>query len=683
MKKSVFFAIAGMVVFASCSKDFDFSAPEVTAEQINENVEKVFGVTFDPNQDWCTTQSGKVTISFDNAELRDVEKVQILTVSPFGNSDANGAKSLNEKAVSYGQSVTLYYDAPKMYNRLYAACVTKDGKYFIKGFNVGQEKVVFTSNTAGVAKTRSAAGDFDLNALIASLPAEPVLNSKIASFGNERTLAHKSGWSGYENEYLYAVAPEVEAQMCLEVDDYSEDYKTDLYDMIFNNYLQNKKDNINLIRNSEYYMSNNNYPFATGGDPIILAPVYKNDGGYKEIENCDIYYYYFNPEQLKGKSEAEQVQFLKNLPKYKAVELWTSIKDPFTMIDNQIKRQTAYALIYWGDNTPVIDEPQQAVVADEAGEGQIVVEADAENQPQPTKGSYIFPKGYRIGFMLRSVDSDEHRAKDGDIRDGELYCDGRLNNAINKWGHFASAKMKDGDPRMAWFWANDRNYLCCESGSDRDINDVVFEVLGGLMVPPPPTIDKNMYTFCFEDQRLGDYDLNDVVIRAYRQDATTVVWKVVACGAHDEVFIKNINGDVINEETEVHAMFDKDTHNIFINTENKVPETPFVVEAVPVPENFSFLNEDFQPFIYDKTRGYEVHLAVAGQDPHAIMVPYDFRYPLERICVKNAYSKFNSWGQGAVLTDDENGFKWYLTFDENKVTQKVDTSDVPSYVVNQ
>jgi hypothetical protein len=130
-------------------------------------------------------------------------------------------------------------------------------------------------------------------------------------------------------------------------------------------------------------------------------------------------------------------------------------------------------------------------------------------------------------------------------------------------------------------------------------------------------------------------------------------------------------------------LFGKDTHNIFINTENKVPETPFVVEAVPVPENFSFLNEDFQPFIYDKTRGYEVHLAVAGQDPHAIMVPYDFRYPLERICVKNAYSKFNSWGQGAVLTDDENGFKWYLTFDENKVTQKVDTSDVPSYVVNQ
>ena len=60
---------------------------------------------------------------------------------------------------------------------------------------------------------------------------------------------------------------------------------------------------------------------------------------------------------------------------------------------------------------------------------------------------------------------------------------------------------------------------------------------------------------------------------------------------------------------------------------------------------------------------------MAGQDPHAIMVPYEFRYPLERVKVCNAYSKFNSWGTGAVITDD--GFKWYLTLDEKLVTKAV------------
>ena len=203
--------------------------------------------------------------------------------------------------------------------------------------------------------------------------------------------------------------------------DYSNDYKTDLYDMIFNGYLKNKEDNIDKIKNSSYYMSNNNYPFSTEGEPIILAPVYKNDSIYHEIENCDIYYYYFKPEDIKGMTEAEQVQFLKDLPKYKAVELYTSIVDPHKMINNQIKRETAYTLIYWGDGTPV---------------------------PGVTKGDYYFPEGYKIGFMLRSIDTEENHnnPKIKDMRDGEVYCDGRLNKDINNFGHFKTSKLGANDP---------------------------------------------------------------------------------------------------------------------------------------------------------------------------------------------------------------------------------------------
>jgi LruC domain-containing protein len=67
----------------------------------------------------------------------------------------------------------------------------------------------------------------------------------------------------------------------------------------------------------------------------------------------------------------------------------------------------------------------------------------------------------------------------------------------------------------------------------------------------------------------------------------------------------------------------------------------------------------------------ETRLSIAGEDPHAIMVPYEFRYPLEKICIKDAYRYFKDWAQGYGITDDEGGFKWYLYFDENKVTEAI------------
>ena len=98
MKKSIYVLVAGMFLLTGCmSHDFDEVTPaekETTQEEINQNVKKVFGVNFSADQDWCTTTNSKVTISIKNSELSDVEKVQILTVSPFGGSDANGAKSL-------------------------------------------------------------------------------------------------------------------------------------------------------------------------------------------------------------------------------------------------------------------------------------------------------------------------------------------------------------------------------------------------------------------------------------------------------------------------------------------------------------------------------------------------------------------------------------------------------------
>ena len=43
-------------------------------------------------------------------------------------------------------------------------------------------------------------------------------------------------------------------------------------------------------------------------------------------------------------------------------------------------------------------------------------------------------------------------------------------------------------------------------------------------------------------------------------------------------------------------------------------------------------------------------------------IPNDFRYPLERVCIKDAYSTFNNWGQNPINSTD-----WYNTPTEGNV----------------
>jgi hypothetical protein len=135
----------------------------------------------------------------------------------------------------------------------------------------------------------------------------------------------------------------------------------------------------------------------------------------------------------------------------------------------------------------------------------------------------------------------------------------------------------------------------------------------------------------------------------------------VACGAYDELQVKNINGNVINGNAEVHALFGVDNSRTYINTVSGIIYNP-VSEQVKVSKDFSFLDESNQPYIYDMTTSKTVKLSKRGEDPHGIMIPKDFRWPIERVCIKNAYLQFNSWGENQVTSTD-----WYLHPEEDKV----------------
>ena len=108
-------------------------------------------------------------------------------------------------------------------------------------------------------------------------------------------------------------------------------------------------------------------------------------------------------------------------------------------------------------------------------------------------------------------------------------------------------------------------------------------------------------------------------------------------------------------------MFEKE-QTAFVNTVLNSELVEPVTDIVKVDESFSFLDEATQPYLYDKSFNRSVYLAKKGQDPHAIMIPNDFKWPLERICIKDSYPTFNSWGSNKYTATD-----WYLFPNEDLV----------------
>lgn len=560
MRKLILIFLIGLLI--SCGNTLDFN------DAIQSNSEQVFGVTFSSDQDWNTTTNSSITVN-------GVEKIQIL--ASFQEDSIVDLRLLNE---SKGGTIT--FDVPNNYSNLYAI-IYNNGIRTYKKFNLGETSLK-TRGTRGVISKITPSGS-------------PVITGTVESFANQR------GWLPGEVFYTYNYVTE-------HSEDYSSDFKELFNDIIFNYFPNGRKyNNLPQIKKSGYY-NENVYPITTGDKPIIISPVYKNDGGYHEISEAELYYYYFKGDLTTSEIEA--------LPKYRAVDL----SEVYTNDNNcNILKDKSYVLVYWNGN----------------------------------EGSYQFPAGYKIGFMYKSNTTYEKPKKQG-----EVYGDGRLNYNINKWGNFKSSGLGDTDPRMAWMSINEKMFLCIESGTDKDFNDLIVEVEGGIkpiiIIPDDP--ENQFYTFLFEDHRLGDYDLNDVVLKGCRVDETIVEWTLMACGASDELYIKGIDGNTINENTEVHELFKKQK-GVFVNTQ-KGDNTPFVKDIVTVSKDFSFLKN--QPYIYDRTKDWEVRIATVGQDPHAIMIPYDFKWSLERICIKDSYPLFNNWGTNKIISTD-----WYKFPDENKI----------------
>ena len=99
-----------------------------------------------------------------------------------------------------------------------------------------------------------------------------------------------------------------------------------------------------------------------------------------------------------------------------------------------------------------------------------------------------------------------------------------------------------------------------------------------------------------------------------------------------------------------------------MNTQRNAKVYNPIEEIITVDASVSIKDLLSQISIKNLTTGKTIALPVAGEPPYAIIVPSNFRYPLERISILDAYSKFINWAQNRDTSKD-----WYVECDEDKV----------------
>ena len=701
MKKIFLLTTIGALAISSCTSFDGYdenAAKHATKEEIKANAESVFGATLDPSQDWSNVVKKTVSITA-NANLNDIVKVQILTESPLFNEDAS---ILSEADVKKGQTVTLSFEMPDDLTELMAACIDSNGKYSLQVFDVNDQTISFSS--VSKARTRSAfsdnlpnANDIVLAGCIKSfnaLRAEEAKENgfvsvydKTNSTGNLYTYDEWNDGSWIEDRLWSAQDKNLGSTWKIQdgvifknSDPIDAKEAANLKKIILDDFLvktagsgdistTGKRNNLTRIRKSKYFELENNYLTTNGQDPLVITPVQAWSTEYKFN---DVYYYYFLESEIAGKDELYVKNYIKHLPKYKAIDL-----NNYKYGNNKsFTKSYNYLLPFYGPN-PIWD-----------GTNTIL---ETENYPTVGKKavSTIIPKGYKVGFLNRK--NFNNQSMSNSCGSGCVYGDGRLNREVNHLlGHYLGAidktlsfnthgnKAKTGntvegmqweDPRIVMFSVNDKTYMCFEDGADCNYCDLIIEVSSGIdILDETIEVFYTVYTMCYEDREKGDYDMNDVVIKAMRLSSNQILYSIEACGAHDELFIHNINGNTINSNMEIHAMFGVKTET-FVNTiEGGVRKDP-IQDIVTVDDDFSFANPECLPYIENRTMGNIVEISKTGEDPHAIIIPHDYKYPTEKTKISDAHKQFLEW---ACDKNSASSKGWYRTGIEDKIyTQSI------------
>lgn len=177
-----------------------------------------------------------------------------------------------------------------------------------------------------------------------------------------------------------------------------------------------------------------------------------------------------------------------------------------------------------------------------------------------------------------------------------------------------------------------------------------------------------VWTYAFEDTPLGDYDLNDVVLQVSEsaKDTTKLEVRLCCVGASFDLFVFLGETPVFSGK-EVHQALGQN-RGLILNTGRgpEVDVSKLQPAYIDKPQGFTFANADF--WIKSPLVPKGIHIAKTGKAPLGVVIPGEWQWPLENVCVKEAYTGFVKFAED---DDDDDARQWYKATDTTPVRDKI------------
>ena len=188
---------------------------------------------------------------------------------------------------------------------------------------------------------------------------------------------------------------------------------------------------------------------------------------------------------------------------------------------------------------------------------------------------------------------------------------------------------------------------------------------GGFVSVPDITPTPTIYTFAFEDTFMGDYDMNDVVLRVWEDpdDATKVHVKLMATGAGMDLYV-GYDSNLIFGGNEVHDLLGG-SRGKFLNTgdtsndkfQNGEPiEREYVKSASETVPDLDFWIKagDNEIHVGSNNPIWQTEKVGQSSAPFGIVAEGEWEWPTEWTCIVDAYSSFKDFARSPATYSN-----WY------------------------
>lgn len=721
-------AALAMALFVGCSHDMEYSQP--SKEQVQKNVAEKLGIEIDPNQSWNASTAITANVSV-NLGLDQEYTLVIYDKNPLFEDDVfYYAKTV----VKEGDTATLKLDVPSADSVFYAAVFDSKFRRLVQSAYREDSVLTMNFGTAASESRSNRAAENDADAApyaktlndylnptgveswktvqqisIAQMKNYTVIDDDIVGSKFEgRSLQNPTYPGGVRTEYgdlqHYRVPANVELRQSFSTNGYSNTYNGLVLYIEGKVHLvgSNSLNDITLVvaEGGEIILDASENHFS-GTGRFVVCPggrISGRNGAAFNVENGG-WCYNAGTIDYQGTLNLNGSHFYNNNTVNVDVLMGTSHGTLITNFGHITARTNAMQADAYNQN---IVNGCYMKFTENAGVGgitmlknsrldvggQLYITGNGSNEWNPrnelhhlslitagsikANGAIIYgPTAYnefavvKVGSVYANNDTDLQTADN-------LYMDW---NSANFYMHdgtkidqnFYNYYYMRGMVNRISKWTNEDNSTFtiprgdCTGNGYHDTSEVPTQV-----IPGEPAV----WTYAFEDTPLGDYDMNDVVIKVSEnaEDATRLDITLCCTGAANNLTVY-LDDMVLfaGSGKEVHQVFGQAAGK-FINTVNDGIKVDPITETIRKPANFSFETADF----WIKSPSGDVHVAKQGEDPHGIVVPGNWRWPREFQCIKDAYPNFIEFAKDAATTDD-NIKKWYETSNGNPVEEYIYT----------